>query len=284
MRWPGREKHKTNTAGLGESVQSPVQISVHAPSPRSSQMPVNYKEYRLNHREKAAAVSVTAAVLFMIGMIFYDSVLLALLLSAASPGSLRFRRESLLRKRKQQLKEQFKQSLYSISTSLAAGKSVENAFAEVIRDMKLLYPDDDSLIVAEFEMICRRIENGEPVERALLGFSERAGIEDIDNFTDVFITCKRTGGDLVQVIRRTSQLIGEKLEIEQQISVTVAQKRFESKALSVIPFVIIGFLSFSSPEYMQPLHQGVGCLIMTFSLLVLGAGYLLTRLIMNIEV
>src|SRR5690606_37534284 len=100
----------------------------------------------------------------------------------------------------------------------------------------------------------------------------------------VFATCKRTGGDLIDVLRKTSNMSGEKLEMEQEISVLVAQKRFEAKALSMIPFGIIAFLAWSSPDYMAPLYTGMGRVVMTVALLLWGVCFVLTRRIMDIRI
>ncbi|MNN51498.1 hypothetical protein D3C81_1661350 [compost metagenome] len=119
----------------------------------------------------------------------------------------------------------------------------------------------------ELAIICARMDYGQPVEEALLDFSRRAALEDIDNFADVFTTCKRSGGDLVEVVRRTSNLIGEKLEISQEIGVMIAQKRFEAKAMLAAPILFLLFMQMTSPDYMLPLHQGVGLLISGLALL-----------------
>ncbi|RED63022.1 type II secretion system F family protein [Cohnella lupini] len=245
---------------------------------------IRYSEYTLSSRERIEAWVVGCALFFALGYLFYNNVLLASVTACLGLLSPRAKRKKLLEKRKTELNFQFKQALYSLSSSLSAGRSVENAFEETVKDLRLLYPDPRTHIIREFEVIIHRIENGEPMESALADFSERSGVEDIENFADVFISCKRTGGDLVEIIRRTSNIIGDKLEIQQEISVMMAQKRFESKALSFAPIIIVAFLTLSSPDYMAPLHSGVGYVIMTAALLVLVGCYWITQRIMNIRV
>src|SRR5699024_12551780 len=95
---------------------------------------------------------------------------------------------------------QFKEAISSLSSSLAAGRSIENSFKEVVTDLYLLYPDPNTYIIREFEIINRRIENGETIERAIQDSGVRSDIEDIMNFATVFITCTRTVRYLVEVI------------------------------------------------------------------------------------
>ncbi|WP_235918170.1 type II secretion system F family protein [Paenibacillus lutrae] len=244
----------------------------------------DYNVYQMSPKEQAFTIGITGLVFAGVSFIFYKQLLLSLaglLLGLLMP---RFRRIRLMHLRKERLNQQFKQALYCMSTSLSAGRSVESSFRETWKDLKLLYPDPNCLIVLEFEIIVRRLDNGEPIEKAVADFACRAGTEDISNFADVFITCKRTGGNLVEVIRRTAAIIGDKLEIVQDISVLVAQKRFESRILLAAPIAMVAVLSFSSPDYMAPLYSGIGPLIMTGGLLVLAACFWLITKIMDIKV
>ncbi|NBC71564.1 pilus assembly protein TadB [Paenibacillus sacheonensis] len=220
---------------------------------------------------------------FTAAYLFYRSVPAALLLSAAGIVVPRLYRKFLLERRKQRLAQQFKEALYSIASSLAAGRSVENAFLTAQEDLKLLYPSPNTEIIIEFEIVAARLGYGEPLEHALNDFSRRARIDDISQFADVFTTCKRSGGDMVDVIRRTSQMIGEKLEVQQEIAVMVAQKRFESRIMMAVPFIFLAFLSISAPDYMKPLYSGAGYFLLTGALLALGFCYMLMSKIMKIR-
>ncbi|MDU0200221.1 type II secretion system F family protein [Paenibacillus sp. MAH-36] len=257
---------------------------VHHPQRHSVLTLVDYNCYQLTPREKLSAILMLALPAFVVGYIFYKSFVLAAAFSAVGLMFPRIRKQQLIQLRKNKLFVQFKQALSCLSSSMAVGKSIESAFQEALEDLRLLYPDPDCLIVVEFSVICRKVENGEPIEAALKHLADRSHLEDIISFTDVFLTCKRTGGNLVEVMKRTATVIGEKLEITQDINVMIAQKRFESRVLLFAPIVIVAVLSFSSPEYMQPLYSGSGTLIMSASLLLLGGCYVLTQKIMNIKV
>ena len=64
----------------------------------------------------------------------------------------------------------------------------------------------------------------------------------------------------------------------------VSQKRFEARALSVLPIGIIALLIFTSPDYMYPLFKGAGRLLMTVALVLLVLSQLWCKHIMEIEV
>lgn len=247
---------------------------------------INYSIYIMSFKERLFALLLAGSILFTIGLIFYDSYLIAGLMVPLALFYPKFKAKGLMEKRKKELTVQFKQALYALSSTLSVGKSVENAFREIVADLKMLYPNPSTYIIQEIELINRKIENGETIETALKDFSERANIDDITNFTDVFVISKRTGGDLNETIRKTSNIIGDKIEIQQEIGVLLAQKKFESRILNISPFVIVALLSYSSPDYMEPLYQleQGGPIIMTFSLILLVIAVIISEFIMRIKV
>jgi len=247
--------------------------------------PLDYSIYKFSLGQYLFNIVLAGAGLYAIGLIFYQNQIVALLFAAAGVFYPKLRKKELLERRREELSFQFRQALYSLSSALIAGRSVENAFKEITDDLKLLYPNPKTLIIQELQLISRRVENGVPIEKAIKDFSSRANVEDITSFADVFITCKRTGGDLVEVIRITSNILGEKLETQQEIAVLIAQKKFEAKILSIAPFILVALISRSSPDYMAPLYQlGIGTIVMTISLLILGFSYWVSTKLMKIKV
>lgn len=240
----------------------------------------DYTTYRLSARQFAVSLAVGMSAAFVLFYTFYQSIITALILSAAGAVVPRIRKGALLAKRRERLQLQFKEALYSVTSSLAAGRSVENAFMAAEADLQLLYPGGSADIVAEFAAIRHRMLNGDTLENGLRQFAERAKLDDLTQFVDVFSTCKRTGGDLVEVIRRTSQVIGEKLEIQQDIAVMLAQKKFESLVLMAVPFVFVAGLNLAASDYMQPLYNGPGgYALLTFALLgFIGCGALIRKI------
>lgn len=247
----------------------------------------DYNVYLMNKKEKIKYMAIAAVVFFVVGYIFFRFWPLALLLAALGGYFYpKIKTKELLAKRKMELNLQFKDALYSLSSSLGAGRSVEGAFKAALSDLKILYPDPQTDIIKEFGYIVRRVAMNEPVESALREFSARAGLEDIKNFADVFAICKRTGGNLVEVIKNTAQVINDKIEVQQEIHVLLSGKKFEQKALVVMPFLFIGMLSWGGDAaYIAPLYaQPVGYVVMGVALLMILCSALISRKIVDIKV
>ena len=246
---------------------------------------IDYDIYTMSNKEKILYCLAAAAVLFIIGYIFYHSIVLSLLLTPFALLYPKIRTREIIEARKNDLNIQFRDMLYSLSSSLSAGKSIESSFKESLKDLAILYPNPDTYIIREVEYIVRRLEMNETIESALEDFALRSHLEDIQNFSDVFKTCKRTGGNLVEVIKNTSNIINDKIEIKLEITTILSAKKFEQKVLTVMPIFLIVVLSISSADYMQPVFTELaGRVVMTVAVMLIVAGYFIAKKIMNIKV
>lgn len=247
--------------------------------------PVDYDTYRMQVREKLSCILAADIAILTIGYIFYRSISLSLFfmpLAVFYPG---FRAKEIIRKRKDELNLQFREALYSIATSLSAGKSIEAAFRDSQKELSIQYPDPETYILAELRLINQRIEMNETVEEAMADFAARSHLEDIVNFTEVFSICKRTGGNLVHVVRNTVEIISEKIDVKQEINVLLTEKRLEYKVLNLIPIFIVLMLSTSAEEFMAPVFtEPLGRAAMTLALMLFAAACIISRKIMDIEV
>jgi len=253
--------------------------------PKHSAKYIIYAEYKLTILEKVGTLLIAAILLFAVGYLFYLNFAIAGMFSLSSFYFLELRRKRRLKQRKAALISQFKQALYALSACLSAGRSLENSIQETVADLQMLYANPQTLIIVEFTNVIQKLRNGENIESALHQFSERAQVEDIYNFVDVLTVCKRSGGNIIEVIRRTAAMIGEKIEVQQDIALLIAQKKFESQILIIAPLAIIATLCFGSPDYMQPLYHGMtGRAIMTCAFLFLLLSYAMIQKIMKIQV
>ena len=203
----------------------------------------------------------------LIGVLFYRSIYACLFLSPGLYLYLRKMREERSHRRQWKLNLEFRDGIAAVSAALCAGYSAENAFEEALKDLSLIYPKD-AMIIREFIYINNQIRMNITVEKALVDLGERTGIEDIISFAEVFSTAKRTGGDLIQVIRSTSSVLSDKLEVKREIITLITAKKLEAEIMKTIPLGIIGYLSLSSPGFLNPLyHNPLGIMVMTVLLL-----------------
>jgi tight adherence protein B len=131
----------------------------------------------------------------------------------------------------------------------------------------------------------KRIEMNDTIEAAVSDLARRAHIEDIDNFADVFHVCKRTGGNLVEVIKNTSNIINDKIEIRQEINIMLSERKFEQRLLNVLPVLMIILISISADDYIRPVFTTIyGRIVMCAAIVLLIAAYFISKKIMDIRV
>lgn len=245
---------------------------------------IDYTRYEWRRGQRLRAFITGCAISYAAAWLIYRHAIVAAAVAPVGFWYPRLLRERLRVRRQQKLRLHFKEMLQTLTSLLSAGRSVENAMLSLETDLSLSIADTRSDLLLELRMLSNRIQNGEPLEAALQSFGNRSGLEEIRHFADAIAVCKRAGGDLVEVVRSTSLLLNEKLEVELEISVLLAQKRFESRIMMVMPFALIGFLGSFAPDYMAPLRQGFGAMLLTGCLLMLGLVCWWMAVVMKVEV
>lgn len=244
----------------------------------------DYDEYVMSMQQKFLYALSAVAVIFLISFIFYRSLVVSMLLMPAALFYPRLKRAELIRLQKKELNIQFKDMLYSLSSSLSAGKSIEMSFREVLRDIAVLYQDNEAFIVKEVEHIIRRLEMNGTVEAALSDFAVRSHVDDIRSFSEVFSICKRSGGNMVEVIKNSTGIINDKIEIYQEIETILSQRKFEQKMLNIIPVAMVLLLTLSSPDYMKPVFTTLmGRIAMSGAILLFAAAWFISKKITDIK-
>lgn len=98
----------------------------------------DYNVYVMGKTEKILNMIFAAAVLFAVGYIFYHNVILSALLMTLAVKWPKIRTRQIIEKRKSQLTIQFKDMLYSLSSALSVGKSVETGIQDALQDLRVI--------------------------------------------------------------------------------------------------------------------------------------------------
>lgn len=189
-----------------------------------------------------------------------------------------------IRKKQERFLIQFKEMIQTFSSALNTGYSIENAIKESRKELRILYPQDE-LIIKEIDIMVRQLRVQIPVEQVIEEFADRVQLEDVKSFAVVFVTAKRSGGDMMAIIRNTSEQIGDKIDVKREIDTILAAKRYEFKVMSIIPFTIIAYMVLSFPEFMNCLYGNIaGIGVMTICLMIYVAAYYLGVKLIEVEV
>lgn len=239
----------------------------------------DYRRVNLTVTQRVLFALAGCVACFAAARFVYGHLWAALIIAPAGLLAPRLAAGVMLKRRRDRLRADFKDMLQALSSLLAAGRSVENAFQALESDLGLMLGQSRSDLLREIRVIVARCRNGEPLEAALRDFAKRSGLEEAERLAESLAICKRTGGDLVDVVRSTAAWIGEQMEVELEVAVMVAQKKFEARLMMGMPFAFVGLLQWLAADYMAYLREGAGLVVLTVCLLLLAAcGYWMNRI------
>lgn len=215
--------------------------------------------------------------------IFYENVLMSFILSPYVYIHYRQRIKERIVHDKKNFKKKFKDGIIAVSFALNVGYSIET-FGQAVDELTLMYGGDSDIVV-KFKHIVIRLGQNENLEDILDDFAEESKVEDIMYFAEIFRYAKRSGGDLMAVIKNTAQIIQQKEEVMSEVDTIISGKKMEQRVMSLIPAVIVIYLKVTAKEFIQPLYGNIaGIIIMTVCLAVYVVSDMWAKRIVNIEV
>lgn len=200
--------------------------------------------------------------------LFYQSFFAIVLILPFALKNYREQEEEKVEQKKREFLLQFQDMIQSMAAALGAGYSVENSIREAQKEMRVLY-GKDAKISKELVWMVRQMRIQIPMEQIFEEFAQRVDLEDVKNFATVFRTAKRSGGNMLEIIQNTVRQIGDKMDVKREIDTILAAKSYEFKVMSVIPYIMIGYMLLSFPEFMSCLYGniiGIGVMSICFVL------------------
>lgn len=260
---------------------------------------LNYKVYYMSFREKLIYFLLTFIAGGVVGLIFYGGlfksegeattataisnlVVFCLIGLIAAKFFVPAIRTNLKNKRDKKLRKQFMNLLENLSVSLAAGNTLNDSFVNSKTDMLNQYSKRDMIII-ELSEIVSGMENGHTLEEMMTAFGQRAENEDIENFSNVISNCYRMGGNFKDVIRKTRNIISDKIAIEEEIETKLASNKLQHNAMCLMPIALVGMLKLSSASFAANLSSFLGVVITTIAIAIFVASYFWGQKIIDIE-
>lgn len=224
---------------------------------------------------------VSAAVALVSGFLLYMrtkspgiSALLAIL-----PGSLPFLYVWRKRQRRlTQIQQRLPETLDLMVSALRAGQSMGGALGAAAREA----PEP---IGREFRLCFEEQNFGIDLRTAMENLLERVPLDDMHIVTTAMLIHKESGGNLAEVLDKTSYVIRERFRLQQQIKVHTAQGRISGLVLMLLTPTLTLILYTINPTYIQVLlTRPVGHKILATAAVMNVIGLLLIRKIVNIKI
>ena len=242
----------------------------------------DYRGYEFDKKERIVCFFEGLLLNTVISILFYNALI------AMIPGMVlvvfyfKEKKHVLARKRMQDMRRELKEFLNALIVALQTGRSLENAFKEATKDL-VRYTEKDTSLVKELKQICIKINLGESMEKLLAEFSKRSHLEELEYFSEVFSIGKRSGGNIVAIMKNTIRMLQERMEAEEEIITTITEKKLEFQVMTVIPLAIILYLRIGAGNLMNRLYGNVsGVCVMTVCLVIYGGCYLYGKRLLEI--
>jgi tight adherence protein B len=181
-------------------------------------------------------------------------------------------------KRLDQFQQGLPESIDLMVSALRAGHSLVAAMGSVARECA-------DPIGCEFRACFEEQNYGLEMKTALDNLINRVPLQDLRIVATAVMIQKESGGNLAEVLDKTSHVIRERFRLKRQVGVHTAQGRMTGIVLVLLPVALGVALYLVNPELMSVLWTtaiGVKLLWTAFGLLVLGG--LVIRKIVNLDV
>jgi tight adherence protein B len=186
----------------------------------------------------------------------------------------------LLQKRKRRSRrfaELLPEAIDLMSRGLRAGQALPATIETVAQEC-------DDPVRSEFRRAADEQSFGLPFREALLNLSHRVPVPDLQFLVTAILVQKETGGNLAQILDKTSRLLRERIRVVGQMRIRTAQGRLTGGVLMGLPFVIFMGMNFLNPGYGKVLFETpLGQKMLTYASIMMVAGILLIRKIVNVR-
>jgi tight adherence protein B len=230
----------------------------------------------------AAGLMTGCAICFMIAAVVvdwrFDSLLIAcgagVLLGSAPFGWVFYKR----RKRLDRFQQGLPEALDMMVSALRAGQSFIVAMGSVGRECA-------DPVGSEFKGCVSEQNYGLELKTAMDNLINRVPIQDLRIVATAIMIQKETGGNLAEVLDKTSHVIRERFRLKRQVAVHTAQGRLTGWILTLLPVVLGIALYVVNPKMMSILWTnpvGIKALWVAGGMLVVG-GFIIRRIV-NMDV
>ena len=236
-----------------------------------------YMIYRFDLGKLVAIVAAYLIIAIVVAVLFFDCVP-ACVLSVPFIGVIVKKSSRIIAERKKnRMRLEFKELLFSLAANMAAGYSIERAFVPAYRELEGMY-QGHSLILGEISLIIKGMEVNQDI-------AARSGVKEIDEFASMVYVSGKSGGNVIKMMKGMAENIDRRMEVEMEVSTTVAAKRFEQNIMTCMPFAMILYMRVCNPGYMDVMYGNIfGVMVMAICLCAIVVSVVWSRRITDIHV
>lgn len=248
-------------------------------------MPVYYR-CNMKKGEHVLAYIICSLIITGIAYLFYHLVPISVLIGFGAGFYLeKVYADSTVKKRMTALRLQFRDFLESMSVAARAGNVEVKALESALKDLMISYSAKADIVREVGNILKQYKQGGIELKYLFEDFANRSNLEDIRSFATIYAVIEGKNDRFGDIVSQTSEIIGDKIEIEQEIHTVIAAAKSETNMMLLMPIVIVVAMSFMGSGFMDALFTTLaGHLAATVALAFFGISYALAAKASDIKV
>ena len=151
--------------------------------------------------------------------------------------------------------------------------------------LKMVGEEMPDPIGTEFRLTVDEVSYGADIHEALVHLTTRIACPDLHFFVTAVLLQRETGGNLAEILDKTSTLIRQRFELQGRVRVLAAEGKFSAIVLVLLPFVVSLALYLLNPDYFTLLFTDpLGKIFITSAFILMGLGILSIKNMITIKV
>ncbi|MBO8463339.1 MAG: hypothetical protein IAC13_05340 [Firmicutes bacterium] len=218
-------------------------------------------------------------------VLFYNSILGFFVLLPYLPVYYKREREGERKKEQQVLRKEFEQIISLFTKGLELGYSLEHCVETATEEYERMVEEKDSFMLLYLRQFLKKMQMNIPIQQIFEQFAKESGLEEAESFAQIIDTARKTGGNLPAILRRTTEAMIEKEQVQEEIITMMSAKRMEQKVMTAMPIGILAYMRITSAGYMEPLyHNVIGVVVATVGLFLIAISIVWTEKIISIDI
>jgi tight adherence protein B len=174
--------------------------------------------------------------------------------------------------------QQLPEAIDLMSSGLRAGQALPSTVETVAREAA-------DPLASEFRRAAVEQSFGLPFRDAMLNLRSRTPVPDLQFLVAAILVQKETGGNLAQILDKTSRMIRERMRVAGEMRIRTAQGRITGWVLCALPFAMFIGMNLLHPGYGRVLFESpLGRTMLKYAAILMVIGVFLIRRIVNITI
>ena len=170
-----------------------------------------------------------------------------------------------------QLFRQLPDTIEIVTSAVRSGLPVYEAFRAISREM----PQPTA---GQFAVVCSELALGRPPEEAMEGVYERTQVAEYGFFAVTLGVQMKSGGGLAETLQTLGDTVRQRVALAARAKALAGEVIFSSRALSLAPFIVGGFLYLINPRLVDLLFTDpTGRMLLAYA----GASVLIGNLVIR---